>query len=279
MNQDWKTELSLGVDWERFESILERLGDNRTTRVAYNRGTMEARKPSSVESYYKEVLSDLIKYLALDVLNIDCESFGSSLWMRKDLLLAIEPDACFYLQNEPAIRGVKPNIELPDSPPPDLVLHADDKASQMDKQVIYQEMGVPELWLYSSDSIRVLQLQDGEYNETETSLTFPVLPIRTLPQLISDNIVNGVRKVIFKAFRDWLSPYISSEEGLEDYLDVRDAILAEANPGNKTRLQVGEVGVGEWLRASASNPAFDFLKDPEEDIYTLEDGMPFSGED
>jgi len=25
----------------------------------------------------------------------------------------------------------------------------------------------------------------------------------------------------------------------------------------------------EWLRAAAANPAFDFLKGPEEDIYTL----------
>ena len=25
----------------------------------------------------------------------------------------------------------------------------------------------------------------------------------------------------------------------------------------------------------AANPAFDFLKDPEEDIYTLSDGRPF----
>lgn len=31
----------------------------------------------------------------------------------------------------------------------------------------------------------------------------------------------------------------------------------------------------EWLRAAANNPAFDFLKDPEEDIYTLDDGEPF----
>lgn len=31
----------------------------------------------------------------------------------------------------------------------------------------------------------------------------------------------------------------------------------------------------EWLRAAASNPAFDFLKDTEEDIYTPEDGRPF----
>jgi hypothetical protein len=31
----------------------------------------------------------------------------------------------------------------------------------------------------------------------------------------------------------------------------------------------------EWLQAAAINPAFDFLKDPEEDIYTLADGKPF----
>jgi hypothetical protein len=32
----------------------------------------------------------------------------------------------------------------------------------------------------------------------------------------------------------------------------------------------------EWLRAAASNSAFDFLKDPSEDIYTLSDGKPFN---
>jgi hypothetical protein len=31
----------------------------------------------------------------------------------------------------------------------------------------------------------------------------------------------------------------------------------------------------EWLQAAASNPAFDFLQAPEEDIYTLADGKPF----
>jgi len=31
----------------------------------------------------------------------------------------------------------------------------------------------------------------------------------------------------------------------------------------------------EWLKAAASNSAFDFLKEPEEDIYTLADGKPF----
>jgi hypothetical protein len=31
----------------------------------------------------------------------------------------------------------------------------------------------------------------------------------------------------------------------------------------------------EWLRAAAANPTFEFLKEPEEDLYTLADGKPF----
>ena len=32
----------------------------------------------------------------------------------------------------------------------------------------------------------------------------------------------------------------------------------------------------EWIKAASTNPAFDFLKDPEEDIYTINDGEPFN---
>lgn len=40
-------------------------------------------------------------------------------------------------------------------------------------------------------------------------------------------------------------------------------------------LQKAELEEYEWLKAAARSPAFDFLKDPEEDIYTLADGKPF----
>ena len=33
-----------------------------------------------------------------------------------------------------------------------------------------------------------------------------------------------------------------------------------------------DIRESEWLRSAAANPAFDFLKEPEEDIYTLADG-------
>ena len=31
----------------------------------------------------------------------------------------------------------------------------------------------------------------------------------------------------------------------------------------------------EWLKAAAVNPVFDYLKQPGEDIYTVNDGRPF----
>jgi hypothetical protein len=34
----------------------------------------------------------------------------------------------------------------------------------------------------------------------------------------------------------------------------------------------------EWLHTAAQNPAFDFLKDPKEDIYTLTEGKPYHDE-
>jgi len=34
----------------------------------------------------------------------------------------------------------------------------------------------------------------------------------------------------------------------------------------------------EWQRAAAANPAFDFLKDEAEDIYSVNDGEPFNGQ-
>lgn len=32
----------------------------------------------------------------------------------------------------------------------------------------------------------------------------------------------------------------------------------------------------EWMQAISKNPVFDFLKDEGEDIYSLQDGKPFS---
>lgn len=34
----------------------------------------------------------------------------------------------------------------------------------------------------------------------------------------------------------------------------------------------------EWMKFLSTNPSFDFLNDPEEDIYTIKDGKPYNSE-
>ena len=39
-----------------------------------------------------------------------------------------------------------------------------------------------------------------------------------------------------------------------------------------------EIDESSWLRAAAANPAFEFLKDSAEDVYSVKDGRPFRDE-
>lgn len=39
-----------------------------------------------------------------------------------------------------------------------------------------------------------------------------------------------------------------------------------------------EINDAAWLQAASRNPAFAFLADPEEDIYSITDGQPFKDE-
>ena len=53
---------------------------------------------------------------------------------------------------------------------------------------------------------------------------------------------------------------------------VKLIVLFEENTGE-------EINVQEWTKqAINNNSTFDFLKAPEEDIYTLSDGKPYDGE-
>jgi hypothetical protein len=61
-----------------------------------------------------------------------------------------------------------------------------------------------------------------------------------------------------------------------------DPPLAQVRPGRVRVLLLmsdeADIDEREWLRGAAGNPAFDFLSDPAEDIYALEDGWPFHDE-
>lgn len=94
------------VDWDEFEALLEELGEHRSSRIAYYGQQLEIMAPLPEHEIDKELVGDLVKAL-LEELDIEFSPLGSTTFKNKFLGLGLEPDSCFYIQNEAKVRGLK----------------------------------------------------------------------------------------------------------------------------------------------------------------------------
>lgn len=188
------------VSWSQFESILNELGEQRGTRIAYDRGWLEIMTPLPEHEADKEILGDLLKAL-LEELDVEFLTLGSTTFKNAAMLKAIEPDQCFYIQNEAAVRGKK-RLDLTVDPPPDLALEID--VTSRTHPDTYAALGVPELWRRSRGEISVYCLQDGDYVEVNASPTFPgwLLPVE-ISKYVQQSQVEGRNKAM-RSFRQWV---------------------------------------------------------------------------
>ncbi|MEO8891339.1 MAG: Uma2 family endonuclease [Coleofasciculaceae cyanobacterium] len=198
-----------GISWATFKALMADIGEDRSCRIAYDQGILEIMVPYQEHEEPKIMISSLVEALA-DELEIEIRQLGSLTLEREDLTRAVEPDTCFYIQNEAVVRGKE--IKLPDVPPPDLVVESDYTSSSLNKFDIYASLGVPELWRYSRQSLQVYQLVEGNYELSQTSLAFPFLPIAEIPGLIEQSKVVGQRAVV-RLFRTRMIELLKSSEG------------------------------------------------------------------
>ena len=187
-----------GIKWLTFKAIMSDVGDGRAWKIAYAEGVLEIRMPLPKHERPKVTIELFIGALA-DELEIEAMSLGALTLEREDLARAIEPDSCFYIQNESVVRGK--SINLLADPPPDLVVESDYTSSSLNKFSIYASLGVPEIWRYRNQCLVVYQLVEGNYEERENSLAFPFLPIAEIPGLIEQSKAIGQRAAV-RLFRD-----------------------------------------------------------------------------
>lgn len=188
------------ISWQEFETILEELGEHRSSRIAYANGTLEIMTPLPEHESSKELVSDLIKAL-LEELDIEFFPLGSTTFKNQLMQQGIEPDNCFYIQNEALVR-TKKRLDLTIDPPPDLVLEID--ITSRTHPQIYAVLGVPELWRFENGILRIYILQNGEYQQTQYSPTFPNLPLTDIiPQYLKQIGILG-RNATLKKFRTWI---------------------------------------------------------------------------
>jgi Uma2 family endonuclease len=193
------------VTWQEFETILEELGDHRSARLAYDNGTLEIMMPLPEHEDDKEIVGDLIKAL-LEELDIEFRSLGSTTF-KKSQTQGLEPDQCFYVQNEAAMRGKK-RIDLSVDPPPDLAIEID--VTFRTHPSIYEALGVPELWRFDRGKLQINVLQDGSYALVAESPNFLGLSLcEMLPYYLAENKNIG-RNNVMRAFRQWVREQIES---------------------------------------------------------------------
>jgi Uma2 family endonuclease len=196
-----------GVSWQTYKALMADVGDERAWRIAYDRGVLEIRMPLEEHEEPKRLIESFVEAI-VDELEIELRSLGSLTLEQEDLTRAIEPDSCFYIENESVVRGR--NIHLPDDPAPDLVIESDYTSLSLNKFTIYAALGVPESWRYRRQSLQVYQLIEGEYQSTEKSLAFPFLPIAEVPGYIEQSKTIGQRSAV-RLFRQRIREILSSQ--------------------------------------------------------------------
>jgi len=180
-----KTVVLENISWSEFEAILEDLGESRGSRIAYDTGKLEIMTPLPEHEVNKVYLSNFVEIL-LEELDIEFCPLGSTTFKNQAMFKGIEPESCFYIQNEAAVSG-KYRLDLAIDPPPDLALEID--ITNRSHPEIYQALGVP---------------VDGKYIESETSSISPNFSLlEVIPQYLTQCRTEGRNKGM-KAFRSWV---------------------------------------------------------------------------
>jgi Uma2 family endonuclease len=194
------------ISWSAYKRILAELGDNRNSRIGYNQGVLEIMAPLPEHEVAKVIIGDLVKVL-LEELDLEFWSLGSTTFDKESMDAGVEPDDCFYIQNEAKIRG-KDRINLEIDPPPDLAIEID--ITSRTRFNNYQALRVPELWRWNGSKLEINVLFDGKYVKSNNSYIFPNLPIyQVIPEYLMLSKSNG-RNATMKAFRAWIRQQISN---------------------------------------------------------------------
>ena len=193
------------VSWETFEALLRDTGEDRGSRFAYDCGVLEIMTPLFEHENPKIQFDRFILVLA-EELGIEIISAGSTTLKRRIAKRGIEPDTCYYIQSEPAIRG-KVKLNLEKDPPPDLAIEIDITSSSVNKLGIYSALGVTELWRYDGQDLKFYQLGEGQYVECKFSIAFPIVSVSEISRFIEQSKSIG-EIALLKSFRTWVKDKI-----------------------------------------------------------------------
>jgi len=194
-----------GVPWGSYVALRE-LPENDHVRMTYDHGDLEIMSPSRRHQKFASLIGTLIEIWAIE-LDVDLDSCRTMTFNREDLDRGLEPDNCYYIQNEPLVRA-KVEIDFAVDPPPDLAVEIDLTRKSLDKMAIYAAFGVPEVWRFDGRELTVHRLgPDAQYQPQETSLCLPAFPLAQAERTLG-RIGTASDTALARSFRDWVRQHV-----------------------------------------------------------------------
>ncbi len=188
------------ISWQTYQALLADVGNGRSSRLAYDRGVLEITMPSDLHEFIRHLLERIIIALT-EELNLKVRGVGSVTLDREDLE-GVEPDSGFYIQNASRIRGRE--LDLVNSPPPDLVVEVDITSSSTRRLKIYQQLQVPEVWRCTAQVVEIKLLQNGEYVSCEYSIAFPMVSPAIIQQFLEQGKDTDDDNAVIRSLRSWI---------------------------------------------------------------------------
>ena len=189
-----------GIPWDGYVAFLDAVGE-RPIRVNYDDGVMEIMTISSEHEAAKKRIGGLVEALA-EELHIEVAPRGSMTFRSKRVRKGLEPDECYYIANEAKIRAKK-KIDLRRDPPPDLVIEIDISYHEVDREALYAEIGVPELWRYDGKQLAFFRREAGSWVGIDFSISFPQIRPADLQRFLRMVPRRG-EMAMRRAFREWV---------------------------------------------------------------------------
>jgi Uma2 family endonuclease len=195
------------VRWETFQALLHETGERRG-RLAYDQGLLEIMSPSYEHENIAGLLGQFVRVLAEET-DLPIRTVRSTTLERVDQRRAVEADESFHLGDH-ARGSRRQDLDLRRDPPPDLVIEVDISRTSRARLRIYAALGVPEVWQWVGDGVRVLGLaKDGTFGELGTSIAFPELSIAVLDRFLRRGLAVDDTQLV-REFRAWVRSAVAT---------------------------------------------------------------------
>lgn len=157
------------ISWEQFEAITLAFQDIPGVKLSYLDGWVEIMTTGDEHEDLKKTIAILLETY-MRAKGIRFYGRGASTLGSRQQGVQREPDESYNIDTKKEV--------------PDFLIEVVITSEGLDKLECYKRIGVSEVWFWSNQTLRVYQLQDGQYQPVTRSQFLTALDLELLAQYI-----------------------------------------------------------------------------------------------